>query len=219
MMKKNGILIAVLTGVTLIVTGCATSASYRKSPFLGRLSHYHRASHNPDILQFKKKETDLSQRRNLALEPVVFYYQQRQKGARISDTEASAISTALTNSLADKLDGKFRLVADGGNDSLVVKLALVRLSPPDSETRFETQSTRIIPVDLSHSRLEMKLLDSSSKMRQVAGTSIPVGDDVPTLTGGFTSWPVLEKAIEAWTTELAASLDDFSRPLKKDHDE
>jgi len=218
-MKKNGILIAVLTGVTLIVTGCATSASYRKSPFLGRLSHYHRASYNPDILQFRKQETDLSERRNLALKPVVFYYRKRQKGARISDAEASAISTALTNSLADKLDGKFRLVADGDNSALVARLALVEILPPDGETRFETRSARIIPLDLSRARLEMKLLDSSSGKHPVAGMSIPVGDDVPTLTGGFTSWTSLEKAIDAWTTELAASLDDFSRPLKKDHDD
>ena len=216
-MKKTGILIATLMGVALISAGCATSSSYKKSPFLGRLSHYQRASYNPDILRFRKKDADLGERSKLALEPVVFYYQSR-KDARISDAEASAISAALTNALADKLDGKFRLVA-GGDDAMVVKLALVRLSPPASGARFEASNARILPLDFSHARLEMKLLDKPSAKRPVAGMSMPVADDVPVLTGGFSSWPSLEKAIDAWTTELAASLDDFSRPPKKDHDQ
>ncbi len=221
-MRKKGILsaalIAATVGSSMLLSGCGASSVYKKSPFLGRLSHYHRASHNPDIQQFRKKGVDLSQRKKLALEPVIFYYKRGRDGAKISEDNARMISTALTNSLADKLDKKFRLGANENNDSLVIKLALVNIIPPDSKTRIETENTKIIPVDLSKSRLEMKLMDSAAKMRPVAGLTIPVGESIPTITGGFTSWPTLEKAIDDWTTELAASIDDFSRPIKHSDD-
>lgn len=217
-MKKQGIFISLLLCATVGLGGCGTSASYKKSPFLGRLGNYHPASHNPDIQQFKKEDVDLSQRRKLALEPVIFYYKRGQKGDRISEEYARMISKALTNSMADKLDDKFRLGANENNDSLVIKLALVNMIPPDSNTRVETDSARIIPVDLSKSRLELKLMDSAAKMRPVAGLTIPVGEDIPTMTGGYTSWIPLEKAIDEWTTELAASISDFSKPVKKNDD-
>jgi len=208
------VLTCMVAGAALVLAGCASSG-YRKSPFLGGLSHYHRASHNPDIQQFRKKDVNLDQQRKLVLEPVIFYYQRKRKGNKISDDNARALSRALTDSLAEKLAGRYRLGTSKDHASLVIKLALVNLVPPDGKTRIETDSARIIPVDLSRARLEMKILDAAAKMRLVAGLTMPVGEEIPTMTGGYTSWPVLEKAIGRWSTELAASIDDFTRPIKK----